>query len=99
VADALAAGEQAVVKLLYLHAAVTLYVFKPLGRVARRVLNLQHLDAAPRRIRLQYSIHRFTINYVAAPAIFYWARDRFRIKKQFEFVGQVNRIFQRQLGA
>ncbi|EWS64060.1 hypothetical protein Y695_02702 [Hydrogenophaga sp. T4] len=82
VADALAAREQRVGELLDVHAGVTVHVLKPLGGVARGVLDLQHLHAAACLVAFQHFLHRF-----AAPS---------RIA---EFVGQVDRVFQRELGA
>ena len=46
VADALAARQQRVGELLGRQVDVTVDMLEPLGRVARRVLDLQHLDAA-----------------------------------------------------
>ena len=48
VADALAARQQRVGELLGRQVDVAVDVLEPLGRVARRVLDLQHLDAAQR---------------------------------------------------
>ncbi len=56
VRDALAAREQAVGELLGLEARVAVDVLEPLGRVARRILDLQDLDRAlrlPARERLR----------------------------------------------
>ena len=52
-ADALGAGQQRIEKLLSLHAAVAVYVFKPFSGVARGVLYLQHLDRSHGDIVLQ----------------------------------------------
>ena len=46
VADALAAGQQRVGKLLGRQSGVARHVLEPLGRIARGVLDFQHLDAA-----------------------------------------------------
>jgi hypothetical protein len=53
VADALAAREQRVGELLGRQVDVAVDVLEPLGRVARRVLDLQHLDAAHRLVVLE----------------------------------------------
>ena len=80
VADALAAGEQRVGKLFDLHAGVAVNMLEPLGGVARRILDLEHLDAAARLVALQHGGH-------VGPGVVR------------ELIGQVDRIFQRQLGA
>ena len=79
VADALAAREQRVCKLRGRQAGVARHVLKPLGRVARRVLDAQHFHAAHGFIVFERA---FQVAGVLANA----AR-------------QLNRIFQRQLGA
>ena len=56
-ADALGACHERVGKLLDLHAAVALHVFKPLGRVAGGVLDFQHLDAAAGFVAFQHLRH------------------------------------------
>ena len=53
VADALAAGEERVGELLGRQVDVAVDVLEPLGRVACRVLDLQHLDAAHVLVVLQ----------------------------------------------
>ena len=79
VADTLAAREQRIRKLLGRQVGVAVDVFKPLGRVARRVLDAQHL----------YAAHGFVV-----------------FERVFQVAGvladaarQLNRIFQRELGA
>ena len=52
-ADALAAREQRISELLGRHARVAVDVLEPFGRVARRILDAQHLDAAQVFIVLQ----------------------------------------------
>ena len=56
-ADALRAGQQRIEKLLRLHAAVAVHMFKPFGGIARGVLYLQHFDRSHRYIVLQ-GLHR-----------------------------------------
>ena len=56
-ADALRPREQRVGELLDVHVRVAVHMLKPGGRVARRVLNFQHLDAAPIFIGLQHGGH------------------------------------------
>ena len=53
VRDALRAGQQRIRELLGLELHVSLDVLEPLGRIARRVLDLQHLDAALGFVALQ----------------------------------------------
>ena len=77
-ADALAAREQRIGELLDLHAGVAAHVFEPFGRIARRVLDLQHFDAAAVLVVLQH------------------VGDRIASGK---FIGQIDRVFQRELGA
>ena len=84
-ADALGAGQQRVGKLLDRHAGVARDVLKPLGRVARSVLDFEYLHAAPRLVALQ---HR---QQVGAGHQLVGAGGK--------FIDQVNRVFHRQLGA
>ncbi|CAM4172028.1 hypothetical protein ACMU6081_29490 [Achromobacter mucicolens] len=79
VRDALRPGQQRIGELLGFQLGVTLDVFKPFGGIARRVLDLQHLDAAHFLVVMQARLHAA---FRAAQA----AR-------------QLNRVFQRQLGA
>jgi FAD/FMN-containing dehydrogenase len=80
VADALRAGEQRVGELLDFHVGVAVHMLKPFGGVARGVLDLQHLDTAPRLVGLQHRGH--VIVGVLGKGL-----------------GQINRVFQGQLGA
>ena len=56
-ADALAAGKQAVSELLRLQMDVTLHLFKPFHAIARRALQLQRLDLALFLVETQGVLH------------------------------------------
>ena len=85
VADALRAGQQRIGKLLDGHAGVARDVLKPLGRIARRVLNLEHLDTSPRLVALQHRQQVATCHQLVGAG--------------GELIDQVDRVFDRQLGA
>ncbi len=81
--DALRARQQGIGELLRRHAGVAFDILEPFGGIARGVLDLQHFHAAAGLVALQ----RLGQHIDAAGA------------GVADIVGQVDRVFQRQLGA
>ena len=87
VADALAAGEQRISELQRLEMEVAVQRLEPFGRVARAVLELEHFEAALRLIFVERGF-RDSPSALEAPSL-----------HAVEHLGQLDRVFERELGA